>query len=901
MKRKSIFILLSFVSFLSFGASTLEISPEHQTICTSGKDTAKFTLKANAFPTNSDIVIYKNTNNNFNPYNNEGEEIGRIKIKGGSTDFLSNSCPTILGIFIDACNAAPLIEQDNEYMIITSGNGFKVNDLGVDLPNSTNGANQDINLGSNPCKFSNTFDAAYLNTLRTGFCNASNLNFAKPGDDIPAGAIVIIFTGNGTSFPYNFSGFCQLGVPVYILQNNCFRSSGAFVNNNNNDACNLTTSNRYRLSRIINKSCIDTLTYDVCGLPIYTPATANDGDGNYVIRQKNKADTASIANNGIQNNAADKCNGVVADSLITNYTFNYPIASALCNDTIYVKAVGEPVALTGQVSSNEVSFYMACVDISTPKDRYEICSGATSNINISTSDPNATISWVVSGGNNTSGQTAGIGNLIAQTLTLLNNAISDSVVYTITASDNNCTKIKNVKVVINAAPQAFTLGKDSVHCTSVNQVLNAGAGASWTLNGQSIANNQITYTATQEGTYKATISNQCGTVSDEIILTQENVSVQISATATEICNNTIDLTVQGQYDSIRWSNNVTANLTTIIQEGSYSVVVYRNGCSAKASINITKCQTTTCNPTITGNLEFCQGGNTTLDAGAGFLTYVWSTGEQTQIIQVAQGGNYSVNVTGNNCTGKASVEVKTLNAPQAFTFGNDTTYCGNFSQVLNASAAASWTLNGQSIANNQTTYTATQVGKYEATVSNQCGTEKASINISQNQLPAVNLGADVLFCDDPVTLTAQTDANNSVVWNTQESTHTITVSTAGIYSVQVTDANNCSNSDTVNVDLNCKNEVWVPNAFTPNGDGTNDIFYVRGNPKNTMVEDMQIVDRWGNIVFKAKNVLPEDKTKGWDGMYKGKKQQLDVYGYYIKVKYKDGQTGILKGSLMLVE
>ncbi|HMZ94022.1 MAG TPA: hypothetical protein PLD56_05855, partial [Chitinophagales bacterium] len=241
MKRKSIFILLSFVSFLSFGASTLEISPEHQTICTSGKDTAKFTLKANAFPTNSDIVIYKNTNNNFNPYNNEGEEIGRIKIKGGSTDFLSNSCPTILGIFIDACNAAPLIEQDNEYMIITSGNGFKVNDLGVDLPNSTNGANQDINLGSNPCKFSNTFDAAYLNTLRTGFCNASNLNFAKPGDDIPAGAIVIIFTGNGTSFPYNFSGFCQLGVPVYILQNNCFRSLGAFVNNNNNDACNLTT------------------------------------------------------------------------------------------------------------------------------------------------------------------------------------------------------------------------------------------------------------------------------------------------------------------------------------------------------------------------------------------------------------------------------------------------------------------------------------------------------------------------------------------------------------------------------------------------------------------------------------------------------------------------------------
>jgi hypothetical protein len=64
---------------------------------------------------------------------------------------------------------------------------------------------------------------------------------------------------------------------------------------------------------------------------------------------------------------------------------------------------------------------------------------------------------------------------------------------------------------------------------------------------------------------------------------------------------------------------------------------------------------------------------------------------------------------------------------------------------------------------------------------------------------------------------------------------------------------------------------------------------------------MLIADRWGNIVFDAQNIPPDDAAKGWNGTYKGKKQQIEVYGYYIKIKYRDGSTEILKGNVTLLE
>ncbi|QQR98336.1 MAG: gliding motility-associated C-terminal domain-containing protein [Sphingobacteriales bacterium] len=1040
MRKITLPIILIFGILFLFANSTITLSPATQTICSTGNDSVSFNVNTTAIPNNSQIVFYKNSDSTFNPYSNQGDSIGVININNSSsTNFLANSCPTILGIFIDACNEPPLREQDHEYMIISSGNGFRVSNLGVDLPNSSGTGNGDINLGS--CSFATTFRQTYLDSLRTGFCNPSNLIFAGANDSIPGGAIVVVLTGNGTSFPYNFSSFCQLGVPVYIIQNSCFRSSGAFVNNAVANSCNAnaTASEKYRLTRIVNRGCSDTLIYDRCGLLVYTPANENDGDGNYVIRQKNGSDTASVANGGIQNNASNRCNGVVADSLIQTYKFTYKIPASVCNDTTYIKAVVKPTTTTGQVISNNVNFYYSCVDVSTNSNsRINICSGEQTDISITSTDPNATFTWTTANGTNTSGEAAGSGDLINQTLTLSGNATLDSVTYDITATDKGCTKTIQVKVIITKAPTKPNLGLDTSVCGTFSKVLSAGQAANWTRNGSNVGTNVPTFTATQVGTYIATVTNTCGTVSDTLVITSNNLPTKpnlgndtsvcgtfskvlnagqnatwtlngnnvgtdvstISATQigtyiasvtntcgtvsdtiiitqkivptvdlradTTICNGaTITLDATNSGATYEWNTGAETATINVSTEGTYSVVVTLDGCTATDSkfidvldapsafnlgndtaycgafsrvLTISTGESATWSTTETGtsititeagtysatvsnqcgeqqsrvtisqktvptvdlraDTTICNGASITLDATYPDATYEWNTEAETATIDVSTEGTYSVVVTLDGCTATDSRFIDVLDAPSAFTLGDDTTYCGVFSRVLTTSTgeSATWST-GQT----GTSITVTEAGTYTATVSNQCGQEQSNVTITQNQLPTVSLGKDTALCTEPIILSIGETEYASVVWSTLETSNSITIEEDGVYFVKVTDGNGCSNTDSINVGINCKNEIWVPNAFTPNGDGMNDIFYVRGNAKNVRIDLLVIYDRWGNKLFETGNIVPDNKTLGWDGTYKGKKQQVEAYGYYIKVSYLNGEKQEIKGNVTLME
>ena len=88
-------------------------------------------------------------------------------------------------------------------------------------------------------------------------------------------------------------------------------------------------------------------------------------------------------------------------------------------------------------------------------------------------------------------------------------------------------------------------------------------------------------------------------------------------------------------------------------------------------------------------------------------------------------------------------------------------------------------------------------------------------------------------------------------------------------------------------------KVEVPSAFSPNGDGSNDVLYARGNSVKTL--NMRIYNRLGQIVFETKNI-----NEGWDGSYKGQLQADDNYGYVVDVSYKDGKTEQKTGSVRLL-
>jgi gliding motility-associated-like protein len=98
----------------------------------------------------------------------------------------------------------------------------------------------------------------------------------------------------------------------------------------------------------------------------------------------------------------------------------------------------------------------------------------------------------------------------------------------------------------------------------------------------------------------------------------------------------------------------------------------------------------------------------------------------------------------------------------------------------------------------------------------------------------------------------------------------------------------------------CTNEnIFIPNTFSPNGDGMNDLFYVRGRGL-TQIRSVRIFNRWGQQVFQKTNVIANDAGAGWDGTFKGQPLSPDVYVYMVEVVCENNALIMLKGDVMLV-
>ena len=167
-------------------------------------------------------------------------------------------------------------------------------------------------------------------------------------------------------------------------------------------------------------------------------------------------------------------------------------------------------------------------------------------------------------------------------------------------------------------------------------------------------------------------------------------------------------------------------------------------------------------------------------------------------------------------------------------------------------------------------------GIYFVTVSTPCGDEKDDINIGFSVLPNANIGSDTALCIKDFEISANPNYSD-YLWSTGELSSIITVNEAGTYTVTITDVLGCVSVDTITIKDSCETNFFIPNAFTPNGDGKNDIFM----PMITNVENYEffVFNRWGQQIFYTK-----DQEKGWDGTSNGNESECAVYYYLIKYK-----------------
>lgn len=169
---------------------------------------------------------------------------------------------------------------------------------------------------------------------------------------------------------------------------------------------------------------------------------------------------------------------------------------------------------------------------------------------------------------------------------------------------------------------------------------------------------------------------------------------------------------------------------------------------------------------------------------------------------------------------------------------------------------------------------------------------------------AVDATPDSLFAPGSVQLTATFDSDYTYSWTPAEllddptsSAPVAEINATTTFEVTVVDENGCVQVRGITVtvvNLPCEEPfVFVPNGFSPNGDGLNDIFLVRGN--NIDEVEMYIYNRWGQKVFESR-----DPNFGWDGTFEGKELPPDVFGYYLTVNCFGGERYFKKGNVTLL-
>ena len=120
-----------------------------------------------------------------------------------------------------------------------------------------------------------------------------------------------------------------------------------------------------------------------------------------------------------------------------------------------------------------------------------------------------------------------------------------------------------------------------------------------------------------------------------------------------------------------------------------------------------------------------------------------------------------------------------------------------------------------------------------------------------------------------------------------------------LYRVRLVDTLGCEVEADIELRVE-KSNVYIPNAFSPNNDGNNDLFYLQSANENLVIEQMIIVDRWGEIVFQARDVSPNNPSEGWDGRLQNKTLNPGVFVYYIQIRFPDGAIIPMKGDITLM-
>ncbi|MCB0765005.1 MAG: gliding motility-associated C-terminal domain-containing protein, partial [Flavobacteriales bacterium] len=353
-------------------------------------------------------------------------------------------------------------------------------------------------------------------------------------------------------------------------------------------------------------------------------------------------------------------------------------------------------------------------------------------------------------------------------------------------------------------------------------------------------------------------------------------------------------------DTYVWSTSEETPSILVDAPGTYSVTG-TNACGdATASIEVTASPGPTV--VITGDTVLCSGATVVLTA-SGADTYAWSTAETGASITVNSAGVYSV--TGTNSCGQVTATVNVVSGEQAVaTITGNGPLCPGGTLVLTATGGGSylWSTNDTT-----PTITVDEAGTYAVVVDNGCATATASVDISEVIIDA-SFAASVTVGEGPLTVqftNASTPSGANALWvfgdgttsNLSSPAHTFT--DPGVYTVVLTVTDQgctatASLAITVLAEPIEESSIEVPNVFSPNGDGRNDVLQLTSSGIISM--SMEIFNRWGQEVMTltSTNQVWNARTGSGGNVPDG------TYFYTLVAQGSDGRTHELRGTITVL-
>ena len=297
----------------------------------------------------------------------------------------------------------------------------------------------------------------------------------------------------------------------------------------------------------------------------------------------------------------------------------------------------------------------------------------------------------------------------------------------------------------------------------------------------------------------------------------------------------------------------------------------------------------------------CRGGQIQLKANGG-VKYAWSPATglnnptiNNPIASPDKTTKYAVNIT-DACGRKFidSITVRVGGNPFTLNLGPDTVLCTGQTLLLapNIPKATYLWQDGSK----DSTYTVNKTGFYKLNIEQNFCKAQDSLKVRYISAPTVNLGADVDTCLGKKIILQVFADDATFTWQDNTPLRSYVITQPGKYSVGV--KNKCGEAfGAMEAKFHACHLVYVPTAFSPNGDGTNDTFVIECGGDVLMIEELLIFNRWGGRVFSATQFQPGDHNFEWhgDGFLP------DVYTYFLTIRYIDGEIETRTGDVTLIK